>query len=103
VDDEHQGTMTILNMYVYNGQTFSFTSNGLSFSPLLGVHIFHYMMFCITQYAWKNIAGVRMKKEARATRFADTVEHKPDQQLSVSVNVDIHQQGTMNHEDVSIN
>jgi len=44
-----------------------------------------------------------MKKEARATRFADTVEHKPDQQQSVSVDVDIHQQGTMNHEDVSIN
>jgi len=44
-----------------------------------------------------------MEKEARATRFADTVKHKPDQQQSVSVDVDIHQQGTLNHEDVSIN
>jgi len=44
-----------------------------------------------------------MKKEARATRFAETVEHKLDQQQSVSVDVDVHQQGTMNHEDVSIN
>ena len=59
-------------------------------------------MFCITQYAWKNIAGVRMKKEARTTRFADADEHKLDQQQPVSVDVDIHQQGTMNHEDVSI-
>ena len=60
-------------------------------------------MFFITQYAWKNIAGVRMKKEARATRFADTAEHKPDQQQSVSVKVVIHEQGTMNHEDVYLN
>jgi len=44
-----------------------------------------------------------MKKEARATRFADRVEHKPDQQQSMSVDVVIREQGTMNHEDVSIN
>jgi len=47
-----------------------------------------------------------MKKETRATRFADIVKgdkHKADQQHVVSVEVVIHQQGTMGHEDVSIN
>ena len=65
--------------------------------------MFPYNAICILQYAWKYNAGVRMKKEARATRFAETVEHKLDQQQSVSVDVDVHQQGTMNHEDVSMN
>jgi len=47
-----------------------------------------------------------MKKETRATRFADIVKgdkHKADQQPVVSVEVVVHQQGTMSHEDVSIN
>jgi len=65
-----------------------------------------YNAICITQYAWNYNAGIRMKKETRATRFADTVKvdkHKADQNHSVSVEVLIHQQGTINHEDVSMN
>jgi len=65
VDDEHQGTMTILKMYVCNWQTFSFTSNGLSFSPLLVVHVFHIMLFALhnihgnimQEYVWRKKRG----------------------------------------------
>jgi len=49
---------------------------------------------------------MRMKKETRATRFVHTVEgdpHRRDQQHCVAVDITFHQQGTLSHEDVSIN
>jgi len=44
-----------------------------------------------------------MTKEESATRFADIVKgdkHKADQQHVMSVEVVIHQQGTISHEDI---
>ena len=45
VDDDlqHQGTMTLLKIYVCNWQTFSFTSIALSVSSYF-LHLFHIMM-----------------------------------------------------------